>query len=379
VLPEIIDVDSLPDENWVCSDATWCYGDCECSTTQATYLAICAAPLASEESSGDSDMDIVEDHAAVAKGSWSTKTKFEDRVREMLKTVTIKDHGWTVTKLSRTFQEFTGCEEEWWITLGFDTAKQAFLAIPELLTKTQGRGWFFVRRNHESLCITKTKKGASTARAAAAAAAAASTESRSLELKWTSAAVRHRILLKSAGGERRSAKSTSTRRIPKKALSPAAAAAAARALGRGGGGGGGAPLPPQSAIAPKKPRRNQQEEQVLEPVRHIVIQAEAKQIRAAAVVDGRTNRETVRPTQVTPLKVRVVINAVFDRLGLLLGPSLAFNNLYDAVLEVLVEMKIDCAPSQLGKCAQRVAEQMLVKLRRMPVRAAWNGKRRTSQ
>ena len=80
---------------------------------------------------------------------------FEARVREMLKTVTIKDHGWTVGKLSRTFQEFTGCEEEykWWIAEGFGTAKEAFLHIPELLTKKEKGSWF-----------TKTKKGASTAR-----------------------------------------------------------------------------------------------------------------------------------------------------------------------------------------------------------------------
>ena len=67
VLPKSIDVDSLPDDNWVCGKATWCYGDCNCSTTQAMYVAMCSAPLsplASEESSGGGDNVFEEEQAA---------------------------------------------------------------------------------------------------------------------------------------------------------------------------------------------------------------------------------------------------------------------------------------------------------------------------
>jgi len=67
VLPKSIDVDSLPYDNWACDKATWCYGDCNCSTTQAMYVAMCPAPLsplASKESSGGGDNVFEEEQAA---------------------------------------------------------------------------------------------------------------------------------------------------------------------------------------------------------------------------------------------------------------------------------------------------------------------------
>ena len=80
VLPPSVDVKSLPDDTWICSDATWCspwissearYGSCDCSTSQEAYLAICAVPLSPREiaessgGGGGGNMNVEEEQATL--------------------------------------------------------------------------------------------------------------------------------------------------------------------------------------------------------------------------------------------------------------------------------------------------------------------------